>query len=170
MKQRLEKIETRDDEVAHLINEVDNLEWRSRRLNLEFHGIQQTANEDLLGKINALAAEIEIPQLLESDIVSIHRQPIDKNKIPGVICRFAKQAQRDVWWQNRKKIRSLDENCFVMENLTKRTRALLFETKNWAKTKHIKYVWHSNGRILARKTDGERAMVISSLCDLEKLS
>lgn len=86
-----------------------------------------------------------------------------------MICRFATQAKRDLWWQNKNKIRSSGNDSYVMENLTKRTRELLFETKNWAKSNNFKYVWHSNGRVLVRKIDGERPLVISSVYDLEKL-
>lgn len=169
LKRRVEMIERREGETAQLSSQVNNLEWRSRRLNLECHGIQQTAREHLLGKINEIAAHIELPQLVESDIVAIHRLPSRKDKIPVVICRFATQAKRDVWWQNKNKIRSSSDDSYVLENLTKRTRDLLFETKNWAKVNNFKYVWHSNGRVLVRKIDGERALVISSVYDLEKL-
>lgn len=169
LKRRVEMIERREGETDQLSSEVDNLEWRSRRLNLEFHGLQQTAREDLLGKINEIAAHIELPQLVESDVVAIHRLPSRRDKIPVVICRFATQAKRDLWWQNKNKIRSSGNDSYVMENLTKRTRDLLFETKNWAKSNNFKYVWHSNGRVLVRKIDGERPLVISSVYDLEKL-
>lgn len=59
---------------------------------------------------------------------------------------------------------------YLSENLTKRTRALLFETKLWAKTNNYNYVWHNNNNILVRKTDGANAVVISNSSDREKLS
>lgn len=135
LKRRIEMIERREGETAQLSSEVDNLEWRSRRLNLEFHGIQQTAREDLLGKINEIAAHIELPQLVESDVVAVHRLPSRKDKIPVVICRFATQAKRDLWLENKNKIRSSSDDSYVLENLTKRTRDLLFETKKLGKGK-----------------------------------
>ncbi|KAH8036348.1 hypothetical protein HPB51_025689 [Rhipicephalus microplus] len=138
----------RDREVAEVQAEVDNLEWRSRRLNLEFHGIQETEDENLLEAINAMAIKHQFPPLAESDVVAIHRLPPRKDKTPVVICRFAKQADRDFWWKNRKKLSSLNEHFFLTEKLTKRARALLFEAKNWAKELNFKYAWHSNGKVL----------------------
>ncbi|XP_065308124.1 uncharacterized protein [Dermacentor albipictus] len=167
IKGRLLKLEERE-EVTQLKAEVDYLEWQSRKLNLEFHGIPQTYNENLLEEINALAGKAELPQLLQHDIVAIHRLPAKKGKTPAVICRFAKQMNRDEWWQNRKKLSCVDK-LFLQENITKRTRALLFEVKNWAKINGFKYVWHHNGRVLVRKTDGENAVAISSSSDLSKL-
>lgn len=170
LKRRLEKVEMRDREVAELQAEVDNLEWRSRRLNLEFHGIQKTEDENLLEEINSVAAKHQLPLLAESDVVAIHRLPPKKDKPPVVICRFAKQADRDFWWKNRKKLSSLDKDFFLTENLTKRTRALLFEAKNWAKEANFKHAWHSNGKVLVRKADGEKAIRIANAADLNKLS
>ncbi|XP_077484998.1 uncharacterized protein LOC144095071 [Amblyomma americanum] len=170
LRKRVEKVETQNDDVAQLKDNIDDLEWRSRRLNLEFHGIQETDKENLLDKINALTAQIKLPALSENDVVAVHRLPAKKDKIPGIICRFARQADRDAWWQNRKKLQEADGNIFVLENLTKRTRALLFEAKNWAKVKKYKYVWHSNGRVLVRKADGLNAELVANVGDLEKLA
>ena len=167
LKKRVEKVESRDSEVAQLKDELDNLEWRSRRLNLEFHGIKGTQSENLLDKINALTAQNKLPPLTQKDVVAIHRLPARKDKTAGIICRFARQADRDAWWQNRKKLQETDDNIFMLENLTKKTRTLLHDVKNWAKAKKYKYVWHSNGRILVRKADGLKAQVVTSVGDLD---
>ncbi|KAM7283115.1 uncharacterized protein ISCGN_000270 [Ixodes scapularis] len=169
LKRRMEKLEAQDVEVNQMQCEIDNLEWRSRRLNLEFHGIQVTEKENLLSKLNVLATQLELPQLSDMDVVSIHRLPSRKDKTPGVICRFARQADRDRWWESRKKLRDSNDTLFLLENLTRRSRSLLFETKAWAKRNNYKYAWHSNGRVLVRKSDGSRAVVISNIADLDKL-
>lgn len=169
LKRRIEKVEAQDDELVHLTKEVDNLEWRSRRLNLEFHGIQKTENENLLSEINKLAAEIKLPLLEENDIVALHRLPSKKDKVPGIICHFAKQTDRDTWWLNRKKLHAAHENLFVQENLTRRTRILLSETKVWAMANNFKYVWHNNNKVLVRKADGESVVAISNACDRDNL-
>ncbi|XP_077550831.1 uncharacterized protein LOC144164192 [Haemaphysalis longicornis] len=140
LKRRLEKVEAQDDELVQMRREVDDLEWRSRRLNLEFHGIQTAENEHVVSEINKLAAKIKLPLLNKNDIIAIHRLPSKKDKIPGVIRRFAKQTDRDMWWQNRKKLSDAHEDLFVLENLTKRARTLLFQTKVWAKANNFKYV------------------------------
>lgn len=170
LKKRVEMVEARDSEVAQLIDDLDNLEWRNRRLNLEFHGIPETVNENLLDKVNALTAKNKLPALTGSDVVAVHRLPAKKDKTAGIICRFARQADRDAWWQKRKKLQETNGKIFILENLTKRTRALLFETKTWAKVKNYKYVWHNNNRVLVRKADGLNKQVVRSADDLDKLA
>lgn len=169
LKRRTERLEGNESDVNQLQAEIDQLEWRNHRLNLEFHGIQYSEKENLLEKLNKVAMKLELPQLSESDVVSVHRLPSKKEKIPGIICRFAKQADRDRWWKSRKKLRESKDDVFLLENVTKRTRDLLFETKIWAKRANYKYVWHSNSRVLVRKADGERAVAVSTARDLDKL-
>ncbi|XP_037561628.1 uncharacterized protein LOC119440826 [Dermacentor silvarum] len=169
LKLRTERLEGNESDVNQLQAEIDQLEWRSRRLNLEFHGIQYSEKENLLEKLNKVTMMLELPQLSENDVVSVHRLPSKKEKMPGIICRFAKQAGRDRWWKSRKKLRESKDDVFLLENVTKRTRDLLFETKIWAKRANYKYVWHSNSRVLVRKADGERAVAVSTARDLDKL-
>ncbi|XP_077548318.1 uncharacterized protein LOC144161537 [Haemaphysalis longicornis] len=169
MHRRLNKLKTRDKEIAKLEAVVDNLEWRSRQQNLEFHGLELTKNEDLLAKINALSQKLEVPPLSKDDVVTIHRLPARRDNIPGIICCFAKLADRENWWQNRKKLVRSDDSPFILENLTRRTRALLFEAKNWAKEAHFKYVWHNNGRVLVRKADRDKVAVVTCVGGLSKL-
>lgn len=57
---------------------------------LQFHGIPQT-EKDLLSKVNAIATKIQLPQLSGDDVDAIHRLPSQQDKIPDVICCFAKQ-------------------------------------------------------------------------------
>ncbi|XP_037273815.2 uncharacterized protein LOC119165983 [Rhipicephalus microplus] len=170
LRHRTEKLETQNSNVSEMEAEIDNLEWRSQRLNLEFHGIMPTENEDLLNKVNALAPDVELPPLPDDAVVAIHRLPFKKGKISGIICRFARQADRDKWWKNRNKLRGRDDHVYILENLTKRTRALLQETKSWAKDVNFKHAWHNNGRVLVRKDDKDKAVVVTCISDLDKLS
>ncbi|KAH8036941.1 hypothetical protein HPB51_007540 [Rhipicephalus microplus] len=97
LRRRTEKLETQNSNVSEMEAEINNPEWRSRRLNLEFHGIMPTENEDLLNKVNALAPDVELPPLQDDAVAAIHRLPSKKGKIPGIICRFTRQADRDKW-------------------------------------------------------------------------
>ncbi|KAH6932228.1 hypothetical protein HPB50_003752 [Hyalomma asiaticum] len=169
LKRRTERLEENEGNVKQLAAEIDALEWKSRRLNLEINGIKETEKENLIDKLNELATQLELPQLSANDVVAVHRLPSKKDKISGIICRFARQNDRDLWWLNRKKLRDINDKVFFKENVTKQTRALLLETKNWATREKYKYVWHNNGRVLVRKADGEQAVVISSVGDLDKL-
>lgn len=58
---------------------------------------------------------------------------------------------------------------FIQENLTRHNRELLRETKERAKAKNYAYVWHTNGKILVRKTVGVHAIHIKCNYDLDNL-
>jgi len=58
---------------------------------------------------------------------------------------------------------------FVEEELTKETYNLFKKTKEQLKARNYKYIWHRNGKILARKNDGDRYFIIRSEEDLSDL-
>lgn len=117
---------------------------------LQFHGIPQT-EKDLLSKVNAIATKIQLPQLSGDDVDVIQHH----SRIRFLMLSAASQSKKtwDLWWANRRKITNEDGNMHVLENLTKRKRELLKKTKDWAKEHCNKYVWHSNGKVLVRKSD-----------------
>lgn len=167
LKKRVDVIEHKkqDETIKQLTLEIQDLEWRSRRLNLEFHGIPRTDNEDLLIKINEQTANrLGVPELTKSDVVAIHRLPSKPDKIPAVIVRFSSQTTRDNWLGKKNKLRGTD--TYIAENMTKQTRALLTTTRDWARQKGYRYTWHKNGKVFLRKTDGDRALLIRTRDDL----
>lgn len=87
-----------------------------------------------------------------------------------IIIRFARQSTRELWLEQKKKLRGVQPNVYIQENMTKRNRELLSAAKEWRKTAEYKYVWHKNGSVLVRKTDGERAVVIRCEDDLIKIA
>lgn len=171
LNKRMEAVEkvSEANEIDRLRQEVNNLEWQSRKLNLEVHGITRTENESLLDKINQVASRLQLPPLSESDIVALHRLPAKPDNVPGVIVRFTRQATREQWLNNRKKLLGTEPKVFIVENMTKQNRALFLAAKEWAKRTGFRYVWHRNGSVLVRKQDRERAIVVRSEDDLLRL-
>lgn len=170
LKHRVEAIEQREkayrtDEIAQ---ELHELELHSRKLNLEFHGLPVTENEDLLSKINAVAEKLHLPQLADSDIVAVHRLPSAKEKVPGVIVRFAQQATRNSFLEKKNVLRNCD-SCYILENLTKKNRLLLATTKVWARNHGYKYAWHKNGKVYLRQKDGEKAIRVRNESELDSV-
>lgn len=155
--------------IGQLQRDVNELEWRSRKQNLEVHGIPVTENEVLLTKLNELANVLNVPQLNTNDVISVHRLPARADKVPGIIVHFASETTRNRWFENRLKLKSSQGNTYLQENITKHNRALLWAAKQWAKDNGFQYVWHRNGRILIRKKDGERATVVESENDLLRM-
>lgn len=176
MKKKLELLEKNEtqSELNQLRQTVNDLEWRDRRLNLEIHGIPQSDGENLMSIINDVATKLNVPALGGSDISALHRLPARPDKLPGIIVRFAQQSIRDKWWESRRVLRrgngdSRRDMLFIQENLTKQNRALLWTTKEWARNKDYRFVWHSGGKILVRKKEGERAIVVKCEADLRRL-
>ncbi|XP_029839429.3 uncharacterized protein LOC115322981 [Ixodes scapularis] len=164
----LEKVSS-GNELAQLRLDLDNLERQSRRLNIEIHGISETQNEDLMGKMNKLATKLDIPPVNRSDIAALHRLPAKPGETRGVIVRFTCQELRDSWLQKRQSLKKEKGNLYICENMTRLSRTLLSMTKEWAQKSGYAFVWHANGKELVRKTNGERAVVIRGEDDLVNL-
>lgn len=170
MNTRIQALESmKHHEILTMKEQLGELEWRNRKLNLEFHGIKPTKDEDLLVKVNDVVQKLNEPVLSKQDIVAIHRLPSRPEKTPGIIVRFANQEMRDKLLEKRHELKKAAPQVFVQENLTKHARALLFEAKRWAKDHNFEYTWHRNGRILVRRKDGEKAWLIKNSGDLEKI-
>lgn len=173
LKKRVAELEAKEDMnqvvQTQLQQEVNELEFRNRQLNLEIHGIPAVAGEDLLALLNSVAEKLEVPPLAEADIQTVHRLPTKPDKVPGVIVRFTKQAVRDAWLKQKSKLKGSEPPMFIQENLTRHNRELLRAAKERAKDKGYRFTWHINGRILVRKDDGTRIIRIKTTTDLDRL-
>lgn len=101
---------------------------------------------------------------------AIHRMASRPGRERGVILRFFHQDLRNMWLEKRKSLRQEQENVYITENMTKRSRALLLAAKTWARRVGYDFAWHSNGKVLVRRKSGERAQVIRCEDDLSALS
>lgn len=171
LKMRVNGIERTENlsQIAQLKIDMNDLEWRGRRLNLELYGIPKTDNKELLNKINAVAKKLDVPELTERDVVNVHRLPSKEGKVPGIIVQFSSQNVRDDWFDKRKISKRTQDKEFILESLTKQSQELHWHTREWAKEKNVEYVWHKNRKILIRKKDGERAIHNKSEEDLSAL-
>lgn len=156
-------------DITQLQLSVHDLEWRSRRLNIEIHGIPEAAGEDLLSKVNEVADKIGMNHLTEADTLALHRMSAKPGKTKGVIARFVRQELRDAWLQKRVVLKEKGDSVYITENMTNYSRVLLQATKEWAKQAGFAYVWHVNGKILVRRRSGDGAKVIKSVSDLSTL-
>lgn len=96
---RVEELENESPsrDLTQIKQDIDNLEYRSRRLNLEIHGIPASENEDLMAKVNEIAMKLQVPTVTRNDITNVHRLRAKVGKTPGVIVRFQNQEMRDKW-------------------------------------------------------------------------
>lgn len=171
LKKRVSAVESQQQtlETDQIRQDLDDLEWQSRKLNLEFHGIPFTEDEDPLSKVNAVAATIQVPELTASDVVSVHRLPSSRDRVPAIIVRFANQSTKDAFLKKKSELNKLKHHCYILENLTKKNKALLAVTKEWARNCGFKYAWHKNGKIYIKQKDGEKPLIVRNQSDLDSL-
>lgn len=84
-----------------LLQEVNELEFRSRRLNLEIHGIPAVQGKDLMVSLIQVANKLEVSELTQNDIVSVHKLPARQYNVSGIIVDFMRQQDRDAWLKGR---------------------------------------------------------------------
>lgn len=171
LKSRVSKLEKSNSEhdLSKVSTAVNELEYHSRKLNIEIHGIKQTKDESLMSKVNEIASKLSLQPINEQSITAIHRLPSKADKIPGIIVRFVNQATRDRWLDKRKVLQSVAPGHFISENLTARNRALLKLAKDWTSENGYRFAWHRNGKVLVKKDEGCRALRIMCSTDLDKL-
>lgn len=156
-------------DVLKLQQQINSLEQYSRRQNIEIHGLPQTANENLMDKINALAADLKLAHLTDSDIEGLHRLPQKRDRIPAVLVRFASRTTRDQWMAQKSNMRAAKSNVYFLDNLTAQNKKLLWMMKQRCAEMQYEYAWQDNGKLLARKSDGQRAIRIECEADLDKI-
>lgn len=136
---------------------------------MEIHGLKQEANEDLLCKLNALASDLELPELSERDLDGLHRLPARKGKSPAVLVRFVSRTTRDRWMAKRRALSDTESGVHMLDNLTAVNKKLLWVMKKKALEMSYQYAWQHNGKLFVRKAQGETAIRIESEADLDKI-
>lgn len=155
----------KNKEIGELRAAILNLETYSRRNNLEIHGLEPTDGEDVQVVLKSLAEKLQVST---EGIEVAHRLPAKEGKIPPIIVRFERRAQRDSWFGKRNAVKA--EKIFINEHLPPATKHLLWQAKQVAKTKSFKFTWVKNGNVLMKKSEGLKTVRIQSELDLLKLS
>ncbi|KAH7970589.1 hypothetical protein HPB49_011480 [Dermacentor silvarum] len=157
---REEKVESGSS--AEEVRELNDLDQYSRRQNLEIHGIKPTEGENLLRELNNIARRLNVAEVTERHLDTVHRLPSKPDKAPVIIARFALGATKENWLEQRPQLKTL--------HLTLHNKRLLWLAKTKATEQSYKFVWQKNGRILVRKREGEQAIQIKTEADLAKIA
>lgn len=172
LKKRVVELETKpcdSDDIQRVKTALNDIEWRSRKYNIEVHGIAVSEDENLLNKLNWVGTPIGLPELLADDVEAIHRLPSKVGKIPGIIVRFARLSLRDKWLEARKALKNAKSPVSITENMTKHNRDLLRFTREWAMANCYRFSWHANGKVFVRRSEGCPAIAIRCQNDLSQL-
>lgn len=141
----------------------------SRRKNVIISGIPQTEDEDTDAIVTELAQSLGII-LRPFDLVVSHRLPTNEG-VPDIIAQFfTVKTKFDIVKRAKKvKLQLLGVPIYVSEHLIQPTKFLLKAAKQLKKGKQIQFVWTANGDLFVRKAEGELAIKVESLADLERL-
>lgn len=165
--------------VDALEQQVRNFEQQQLNNTCEIAGIPELKDENLKVLTDKIATKLKLD---EKDNYTVRRLS-GRNGKEGVIqIRFSKENQVDSWIRAaRKEIITVEDvisgaNPNISKTKVMVRRALTSANKNllWqAKTKlkdTFKYVWFQDGRVLARKADTDKPVILRSTGDIEKLT
>ncbi|PZC70416.1 hypothetical protein B5X24_HaOG216424 [Helicoverpa armigera] len=163
-----------------LEQKLQDAEQQSLKQNLEIVGVEYIPGEKLREIVTKIGDEIGVKS---NDIEWVKRniQAKKENKPSSIMVGFKPSGieSREEWLVNRRKLIELNSSVFtggsatnkvyINENLTKATKTLLWNAKRQLKGTY-KYIWVTNGKILAKKKDGDNTIWIRSEIELGQLS
>lgn len=194
-----QKIDAIDKQATQLSTTVGELseqqlikEQQGRINNLEISGIPVLKGENLMNTLNTIAAKIGF-SLLPYDVDYIHRvrrfTPKKNNdigddsqtspSIPNIIVRFTQRRRKNEMLAAVRARRGLttadagfngpSKPIFINDHLTPQNKLLYKQARLIAKEKNYKYVWLSECKILLRKNDASKVLLVSNENDLSKI-
>ncbi|XP_049881351.1 uncharacterized protein LOC126377584 [Pectinophora gossypiella] len=169
----LEKCNTALEQKIHDFEQV------SRKHNVEIVGIEQLPGENVKDIVSKIGAVIDVSS---ADIEWVRRsRPMKAGGKPAPIIVGFKSSgteSRDRWLANRRKLTattsdmvtggSASTKIYLNEDLTRNARVLLWNTKKQLHGTY-KYIWVSNGKILVKKSDGDKSVCVRAESDISEL-
>lgn len=165
-----------EKENQNLRDRLDELEQHHRLNNLEIKGLPADCDEvEVVKEIgNKLGEEI-----VDTDIDICHKVDIPHSKDRNVIVRFTRRSKRNAVLAKARKMRlttdalgfeGASKPVFLNEHLTQKNKRLLGAAIAKKKSVAWKYVWTSNGKVLARRGESTPILRISTMSDVERMS
>jgi archaellum component FlaC len=168
-------------QVEDLNSKMNNLEQEARENILEIQGVPHDNNEKVIDIITKISRAIGF-DFQEDMIDKCYRIKATQNptKPGGIVVKFVRKRDLENFVQKRKVKRNLNSRdigfmggeasvIYVNYSLTQERRKLLKAARAARLEKHYTYLWVSNGRILMRKSQDDRVIVINNQADVDKL-
>lgn len=172
--------------VSKLQQDLNEREQSTLLNDVEVTGIPEAANESCIHLVLAVAKRLDV-EMEERDIVSVSRAGPRRSPLPDaagrpplprpLVVRFARRALRDQIIKHARVRRGattadiglpLQPRPFhINERLTKKNRSLFGKAREMGRTQRWRFVWTSEGRVLARQADGSRVYQIRDEKDLD---
>jgi len=179
LKQRNVRLE---NQVLNLGNQINDLEQYGSRQNFDVQGVamnddQETPQELEMKVLSVLQHVDGSIDKDDSDVMHIlgpRKKKTQTQDMPPIMVRFISGKKRNALFKTRKNLK--DAKCdfpsykgvFLNEKLALKNNQLLFHANKKRKDNQWRYIWTSNGRIFARKSDNSSAIQIKNECDILK--
>lgn len=176
MKKLIVKNVELERENQRLQSRVDELEQYQRLNNLEIKGLPNDCDElEAVKEISKKLNEV----INASDIDICHKIDTPNSTVKNVLVRFTRRSKRNEILAKARKARLSTQSLgfhgtskpvFVNEHLTQKNKQLLGAAIARKKVVQWKFVWSSNGKILARRAESTPIIRITSLTDVDRMT
>lgn len=164
----------KDEEIVDLkgtLNDVsadvDELKQRSRMKNIIINGIDQEKKEDVYKIVEDIGKQLDINNPMD-DVQVAHR--MGPSKTASIVVRLLNSKTRTKWVKAGKEKQLWKKKIYVNEHLTPKNQELYKKTKEIAKTKNFKFVWVNDNRILVRKDEKSKVLIMKTQDDLRRMT
>ncbi|KAG7295247.1 hypothetical protein JYU34_022238 [Plutella xylostella] len=163
-----------------LEQKINAMEQRQMSNLIEICGVSESENENLQDITSKICAKL---QLSSADASKAYRKKKMRPNVavqgpPSPIVVSLREGCRDQWLSSSRNTsitgrdlgREDSTRIYIRESLTPTTAFLLWKSKKDLKeTGLCKFVWLKNGVVLAKKTENDKAHVIRSESDMERM-
>ncbi|XP_047039986.1 uncharacterized protein LOC124644570 [Helicoverpa zea] len=168
-------------QIHILEDKIETMERNSRKTCIEIRGVPKKSGEskqELYQLISSASGAIKTV-LSESQIKDVYRLPSRENvQTSTVVAEFTNTLVKENFLKAAKKYNNENRNnelntihlglpgpaaaVYISENLTAKTKRLLFLARDLAKVESYQYCWVSNGRVFLRKKQGAPSILIKN--------
>lgn len=174
LKVKVSKLEKENHELRLEINFIQQVNLNN---SLVVYGVPKSNNIDDISIVQRIAAKLDI-QVLRQDISETFRLRVKSGEDhPPLVVKFVRRSQRTELIEKKKKknLKTSDidlegdsKRIFLNEYLSKNNTELLKYAKT-LKEHNYKYIWPSGGRILAKKKEGDKPIIIPDRAKVDEL-
>lgn len=186
------QVEDNTTDVKHIQTDLDKINYKLNilmqdkiGLNLIINGLPKNENEDIKNVVSTIFTSMGAH--LQEDSISGLWRIHNRNDAPPVIVKLKTKGTKDSILKLRKshhansqpKGKSLyakdfgfnsEKQIYINEELTQQTRTLFNTTKKLLKEKaNFKFIWITDGNILAKKDEGSKVIIIRNEWQVQQL-
>ncbi|CAG4947705.1 unnamed protein product [Parnassius apollo] len=166
--------------VNAMEQQIRNMEQKQLDNVLEITGIPENKDENLEKLSSKLASKLKV----EKRQASMVKRLKGRDGKEGVIQVVLQQKEQVDQWIRAARTETIaleditpnapnpevaKRRVLLRRALTKANKTLLWQAKQTLKETY-KYIWFQGGKVLARKFDNDKPVIIRSSCDIDKLS